>query len=221
MMPKPPGFFVRQWSLSFVARGLACCLATLLLAYATKRVGPSWPSVPMIAMMTAFLISEWWYFHRADRPTDGYVGEVAVARALKPLESEGYRMLGPVRKNPLRHDIDQVVVGPTGLFAIEVKHWNGTMSWRGDKLYLGRWDKTSDVRKCVGHAMHLKKKVSSGLGLPWVEAVTVFSKDFPNVGCRHKKNYWTVPAEDLVGFIRSRQARLTEEECAWIASELG
>ena len=218
-MKVAPGFYVRQYALGLVARSLACCLAAILLMLLLRHVGPTWPSLPILAMSTAFLIAEYKYFREADRWADGYVGETAVARVLKPLEQEGYSVLGPRR---LGHhgDIDQVVVGPTGLFAIEIKAWNGRIEWRGDELFVNGRARTRKVRKVSGHAMELRRRVPEGLELGWVEAVTVFAKAFPSVGCRHKKSYWTVPSEDLVGFIRSRRARLTEEECAWIAASL-
>ena len=68
--------------------------------------------------------------------------------------------------------------------------------------------------------MRIKEKLPPQLGVKWVEAVTVFAESYPSVGCRHRKSYWAVPAEDLPGFIRSRRARLTAEECAWIAGAL-
>src|SRR5207248_8065934 len=132
-MKVAPGFHVRQYALGLVARSLACFLGVLLLTPALRHLGATWPALPIYAMSTAFLIAEYKYFREADRWADGYVGEVAVARALKPLEQEGYQVLGP-RRIGQRADIDQVVVGPTGLFAIEIKAWNGTIEWRGDEL---------------------------------------------------------------------------------------
>ena len=81
-------------------------------------------------------------------------------------------------------------------------------------------DRTRKARKSIAHAMSVKEKIPPGLGVNWVEAVTVFAEAFPSVGCRNKKSYWAVPAEDLPGFILSRRKRLTDEEIAWIASAL-
>lgn len=217
-MRQAPGHYVRQYAMNFVARALVCCLAIELLSYALKDVGPHWPSLPIFGLIVVLFYLSWRMFSEAEHPTDGYVGEMTVARALKPLELEGYHVLGPRWVG--RGDVDQIVVGPTGLFAIEIKEWNGKIEWRGDELYVNGWPRTWKVRKSVAHAMHVKKRLPEALGIGWVEAVTVFSKEFPSVGCRHKKNYWAVPTEDLVGFIRSRSARLTDEECAWIAATL-
>jgi Holliday junction resolvase-like predicted endonuclease len=159
------------------------------------------------------------FFRRADPIADGYVGERIVGGVLSLLEADGDRVLGP-RRWSCRGDIDQIVVGPTGVFAIEVKAWKGRMAWRGDRLIVAGRDRTEKVRKSSSHALRVKERIPPGHGVNWVEAVTVFAEGFPSVGCRNKKSYWAVPAEDLPGFIRSRRRRLTEEECAWIVSSL-
>lgn len=53
----------------------------------------------------------------------GYLGERAVAEELEPLLREGYRVFHdvPVGKAEGGFNLDHVVVGPTGLFAIETK----------------------------------------------------------------------------------------------------
>jgi len=218
-MQKAAGFHVRQWGLRFVVVALASCLAAIVLSVWARSAGTSWLAGSILVLVMVCFFLEIRFFRRADRVADGYVGERIVGGVLSPLESDGYRVLGPRRWNR-RADIDQIVVGPTGVFAIEVKAWKGRMVWKGDKLVVSGVDRTRTASKSVGHAMDVKKKIPPELGLHWVEAVTVFAQNFPSVGCRNKKSYWTVPAEDLPGFIRSRRRRLTEEECAWIASLL-
>jgi len=53
----------------------------------------------------------------------GYLGERAVAQELEPLTREGYHVFhdAPVEKVEGSFNLDHVVVGPTGLFAIETK----------------------------------------------------------------------------------------------------
>lgn len=53
----------------------------------------------------------------------GYLGERAVAEELEPLTREGYHVFHdvPVEKVEGSFNLDHVVVGPTGLFAIETK----------------------------------------------------------------------------------------------------
>jgi hypothetical protein len=218
-MQKAAGFYVREWGLRFVSVALAWGLAAIVLSVWARGAGTSWLRGSLLGLVLVCIFLEWLFFRRADPVADGYVGERIVGGVLRPLEADGYRVLGPRRWSE-HGDIDQIVVGPTGVFAIEVKAWKGRMIWKGDKLVVSGVDRTRTASKSVGHAMDVKKKIPAELGLNWVEAVTVFAKNFPSVGCRNKKSYWTVLAEDLPGFIRSRRRRLTEEECAWIASLL-
>jgi hypothetical protein len=53
----------------------------------------------------------------------GYFGERVVAEALEPLKTRGYRVFHDVPGGERRHrfNLDHVVVGPTGVFAIETK----------------------------------------------------------------------------------------------------
>jgi hypothetical protein len=53
----------------------------------------------------------------------GYLGERAVAEELQPLAMEGYRIFHdlPVKEGNRTFNLDHVVVGPPGLFAVETK----------------------------------------------------------------------------------------------------
>ena len=218
-MRKADGLYVRQFGLTLAGAATASAAIGIALSVEARRAGPSWLGWSIVGLTLLCVYLELWFFRRADRFADGYVGERIVGQALAPLEQDGYRILGPRRWGG-RGDIDQIVVGPTGVFAIEVKAWRGRIKWRGDRLIVAGVDRTGTVQKSVAHAMEVKKRIPRQLGVEWVEAVTVFAKRYPSVGCRHKKRYWTVPAEDLPGFIRSRDGRLTHEECAYIASAL-
>jgi Holliday junction resolvase-like predicted endonuclease len=218
-MRKAAGLYVQRFGLTLVAAGLASLAILAALSIEARRAGTSWLAGSILGLIMVCLYLEVWFFRRANPVADGYVGERIVGRVLDPLEAEGYWVLGP-RRWSRRGDIDQIVVGPTGVFAIEVKAWKGRMAWSGDRLVVAGRDRTRKVRKSIGHAMCVKEKIPPELGLNWVEAVTVFAEAFPSVGCRNKKSYWTVPAEDLPGFILSRRKRLTEEEVALIASAL-
>ena len=218
-MRNPAGLFLRQAVLTRVGAATASAAIAFALSVEARRAGPSWIGYSIIGVILVCIYLEVWFFRDADGFVDGHVGERIVERALGPLEEDGYRILGPRRWGG-RGDIDQIVVGPTGVFAIEVKAWRGRVAWRGDRLIVAGIDRTETARKSVIHAMQVKKRIPRELGVDWVEAVTVFAKRYPRVGCRHKKRYWAVPADDLAGFIRSRTGRLTHEECAYIASAL-
>jgi hypothetical protein len=217
-MRRAAGYYLVRPILTRATLGLGFCVAVTVLSLEAKRAGSSLLAASILAFIGLCLFLEKEAFARSFPFAVGYAGERKVARILSPLEAEGYRLLGPRRIG--RGDIDQVVVGPAGVFAIEVKAWKGPLFWQGSRLCQGGWDRTRTISKCVRHATFLKRRIPPGLGVKWIEAVTVFAEASPRGGCRRLKGYWAVPADDLVGFIRSRSKALTEEECAWIAAVL-
>lgn len=80
-------------------------------------------AIVLIAGMAAIA---WWgyrHFHQRRNYLLGYLGERAVAEELEPLQREGYHVFHdlPVGKVDGSFNLDHIVVGPTGLFAIETK----------------------------------------------------------------------------------------------------
>ncbi len=62
-------------------------------------------------------------FYRQRDQLLGYLGERAVAEELGPLERQGYRVFHdvPARAGDRAFNLDHVIVGPTGVFAVETK----------------------------------------------------------------------------------------------------
>jgi hypothetical protein len=57
-----------------------------------------------------------------------------------------------------RGDVDHVVVGPTGVFAVETKNWPGRVEVRGGALYRnGRRDETS-LRQAIRAAIAIRER---------------------------------------------------------------
>jgi hypothetical protein len=65
----------------------------------------------------------------------GWRGESVVQRILKELEPSGYRIINHLDIG--RGDVDHVVVGPTGTFAIETKNHVGRFTQRKHSLLRG------------------------------------------------------------------------------------
>jgi len=62
-------------------------------------------------------------------------------------------------------NIDHIVVGPTGVFALETKNWKGNVSLSGPGILSvdGKHDNTKDGKAILGRALTLKKKISVSL----------------------------------------------------------
>lgn len=69
----------------------------------------------------------------------GAAGERQVTEALGRVLGGEWTLFEGYRNR--RGEIDRVLLGPGGLFAIEVKHWNATMYCTGDKWSYIRYDK--------------------------------------------------------------------------------
>jgi len=79
----------------------------------------------------------------------GVEGERLAAAGLGRALSDEWTLLRGYRNR--RGEIDLVLVGPRGLFAIEVKYYNGTVSCDGDRWWVDRYDRSG--RRVAREAM--------------------------------------------------------------------
>jgi autonomous glycyl radical cofactor GrcA len=157
--------FKRMFATLFVL-GLvvAFCEGVILTALVTNHVSGRWFLLPVIVGI--FL---WWLADYANRRVDkhetdrmswrkGAVGEYEVGAELERL-CDSYYLFNDV--NTGRGNIDHIVVGPTGLFAIETKDWKGVIiaDGRGELKVPGRFGAVSSVRKFLSRAMLLREQV--------------------------------------------------------------
>ncbi|MGH2641595.1 MAG: nuclease-related domain-containing protein [Actinomycetota bacterium] len=96
----------------------------------------------------------------------GASGESQVRQTLRDLEPLGYSVIGDVDMG--RGNVDHVVVGPTGVFAIETKNRGGRVVAGGDGL-LNEWHQ-ADARKAVREAIWVRHRA----GVRFVEAFLVY-----------------------------------------------
>ncbi len=73
-----------------------------------------------------------------DRWRRGADGERATALRLQGVEALGWPVLHDRQLPGTSANIDQLIVGPGGVFAIDSKHWSGTLAWDGTQLWRGR-----------------------------------------------------------------------------------
>lgn len=133
----------------------------------------------LILISGLFAIAWWTYRHFKQRRNYllGYLGERAVAEELERLLREGYHVFHdvPAEKGRNGFNLDHVVVGPTGLFAIETKTRRKGRSRPGvaahKVFYDGRrlsWPWTEDklgLQQVVNEAEWLSKWITKMTGL--------------------------------------------------------
>lgn len=131
-------------------------------------------------------------------------GESAVAGALKYLPDE-YIVLSDLVLPDGAVNLDYVVAGPNGLFALETREWPGDVRCKGHDWFVGRKRIPSPGRLATIKAGALRKSLVSMIyggeeKIPAVSAVLVFTHPESRVQVREP----AVPAmrvEELAAFI--------------------
>ena len=116
---------------------------------------------------------------------EGAEGERKTAKALKPLERSGLRVVHDVQSR--YGNYDHVAVGRAGVFLLETKNLKGTVELRnGVPRLRRRLDPEADTRldqirpRALSAAARLKQDIEQRTGhSTWVQAVVVFWSDFP------------------------------------------
>ena len=97
----------------------------------------------------------------------GITGERNVREELKKLPDE-YSFYQDIKVPSMIGNIDFVVIGPTGLFTLEVKNKSGKINFEGNNLTLNKQDDQKDLRQAKKGAVSLheflEKKLNIKLG---------------------------------------------------------
>jgi hypothetical protein len=97
----------------------------------------------------------------------GASGETQVRQTLEALQPLGYRLIDDLDIG--RGNVDHVIVGPTGVFAIETKNWGGLVVSDERGLFVNGRAVKHDVQAIRG-AIAVRNRV----GLRFVEALLVY-----------------------------------------------
>jgi hypothetical protein len=160
---------------------------------------------------------------RARRLIRGERGELRVAEVLDDLRRFEYRPFHDVVQSGF--NVDHVVVGPGGVFAIETKFRSGqgVITFRNGKgLFVGGFPEEKDsLKQARGNAAEVNHLIKENCKLDiWVKPVVVF------VGDWRVKNDWrntdvrVFTTETLGRHILNQQPQLTRKEIELIASHL-
>ena len=164
-MASSPGFVSRRVLLIGLTIGMACGASIVLAVLGfwwwwCSLLGVGLMSVTHLASERGRLLDPWSWMRGLD-------GEARVSAELRQLERHGYHLFEPV--DLTCGDVDHVVIGPTGVFALETKNWPGQIRRDGDALKRDGWDASAALRQAVRNAMAIKDLT----GVRWVDAVVV------------------------------------------------
>ncbi len=165
----------------------------------------------------------WRLFHRCRNLNRGEVGERKVAEALDELRGLGYAPFHDLRREG--YNIDHVVVGPAGVFAIETKFRSGygEIEFRnGEGLFVGgRKEEADALLQARRNAVDVGRTLKDDCKIDrWVQPLVVF------VGDWRIKNKWrntdarVLTVDQISRYFEQLQPELTRDEIRLIASHL-
>ena len=165
----------------------------------------------------------WRLFPIARRLNRGERGERHVAEVLDELRSDGYKPIHDIVGDGF--NVDHVLVGPGGVFAIETKYRSGKgeITFRNSEgVFVGeRLEEKDCLKQARGSAKAVSQLIAENCARrEWVTPIVVF------VGDWKIRNEWrdtdarVFTPDGLLGYVRAQQPRLTRNEIQLIASHL-
>lgn len=203
-MPKPAEFLRSQLRLR-----IAVFAATIAVAGVLALMGVWWWPATFLALGLLFVLQRLAGKGRVldpERLRRGISGEEAVADALAGLPSS-YWVLHGVSTG--HGDVDHVVIGPTGVFALETKAWDGKFYRSRGQLYCNGKPAEHVLRQARGAAGQVRELLLAAGIDEWVEAVVVAARaSVSRSPVRFRKSY-VISIKDLVGFVTDRPHSLS------------
>lgn len=188
-------------------------LLATALAVAFAADGIALYCLAFVSGMYAMLAWAAWAIKPAQQVPDARIGEedeILTARELDKLGRAGWR---PVHDRKLgKSNVDHIIVGPGGVFAIETKNLKGPISVKKGKIKQGSVEHGSANNKCIDGALaiHDVIKLETERHM-WVEGVVVFWGDFQQRICQ-EKNVTYLAGEELVAWLHERPAKFSGTE---------
>jgi hypothetical protein len=199
----------------FIALGAICAVIIVAsLVVAERWSDHAWVAGFLGGGAAAFFMAAWlsppgWI----ENWQSGAFGEEATAKALRPLEREGWVVLHDLPAE--RGNVDHIVIGPPGVFLLDSKRLSGTVRIDGDGLAtVDRGDDDSLSYRHPGgkHLLSLARETHSrGLASTrirlWVAPVMVIWADFPQRVVDENRCVY-VHGDELVPWLRAREQRI-------------
>ena len=208
---------------------LGCALVWVLWGWEEFKASGHQPPTPrallglaiLLTGVTAIILDR--LFRKFRNLNRGEHGEVKVAEVLEELRFLGYRPFHSLSRDC--YDIDHVIVGPAGVFAIETKFrsGHGEIEFRnGDGLFDGdRKEDDDPLKQARSNARDVNRLLKEYCGKYfWVTPLVVF------VGHWKIKNNWqrtdarVFTPDRLMPYFEELQPTLTQSEIRLIASHL-
>ena len=151
----------------------------------------------------------------------GRAGELIVGQALDALRADGYHVFHDVRAD--YGNIDHVVAGPGGIFAVETKmrskRQGDRIIFEGSNLFLGKHSNQEAVDQVKMQSDWLRRRLAKSTSHDFpVHPILVYPGWYIEDGFRH--DLWVLNENSIVTTLRKRQASLAHEDVALVADRL-
>jgi Nuclease-related domain len=148
----------------------------------------------------------------------GAAGERRTARLLEPLERHGWAVLHDLALPGSRANLDHLVIGPGGVFAIDSKQYRGRLQLDAvGKLWHGRYPLAPALRAASREADQAAR-VLPDPGMAVVPIVAVHGAQVP-WGKVITNGVPVLPARCLPSMLRQLPVALGPERVAWLADQ--
>lgn len=143
--------------------------------------------------------------------------EEPVASRLAELEENGYRILRHVETG--RNRIDQVIVGPTGVFVVRVNTWPGRFSIRRDGWFLHtRGDAGELVWDVAQEVMAVRARLQATGLVGQVQGLVAVTRSSMAEPIIHMGRVTFVESGRIIDYLTSRRPSLSADEVSEAAA---
>ena len=136
-----------------------------------------------LVFLLAPLATFYFYLRKYHIYRGGWQGEKEVSTLLSHTLSNDYYLLNDLYRRDGGGDIDHIVLGPNGVFVLETKNWNGSISCNGDEWQrMGKRNFSgSPSRQVKRNAARIKQIFDNSPDLKslsiWVEGIVVLTNN--------------------------------------------
>jgi hypothetical protein len=204
--------------LRLAAVALAGLGGGLVAAMASLPPPPGW------AASLAAAAGVWWRLRFRPSPETlawqrGAAGERHVARLLEPLVQQGWGVNHDLRIPGSTANIDHVVVGPPGIFAIDTKNYRGRLRLSRDGLL---WHGRTFLAPTLSATRWEADKLQARIGAPDIAVVPIVAVLGAMVpyGQVTSMGMTVLPASRLPALLRSLPPTLTPERAREVAAQI-
>jgi hypothetical protein len=200
-----------------LTRGLIYGTALVLALVALIPLGHRlWPLSMLFVGATPFVER---LANRDRRPKGDRVGKEPIASRLAELEGNGYRILRHVETG--RNRIDQVIVGPTGVFVVRVNTWPGRFSIRRDGWFQHtKGDAGELVWEVAQQVMAVRARLRSTGVVGQVQGLVAVSHSSMAEPVIHMGRVTFVEDRRIIDYVTSRRPSLSADEVSRVAARI-